>query len=148
MVYMRIIEVTEDDMPRIMEIELEALSPPWTYSGLLSEMNNAKTLFAAAVEEDTILGFIILRHYMTDEGELLQIAVDKMYRRRGVADMLLNASYEWAKERGMRKMYLEVRESNEAANELYNKHGFRQVGRRKDYYINPVEDSLTMLKEL
>ena len=140
---MRIIAAAEKDMPRIMEIESEAFSFPWTQGGLLSEVNNDHAFFALAVEDDVILGFAILRK-TAGEGELLQIAVASEYRRRGVGDALMEAVLSWAWSYGVTRVHLEVRESNEAALALYEKYSFTRVGRRKEYYILPVEDAISM----
>ena len=132
---------TEEDIPRIIEIEHEAISPPWTHGGLLGEIYSDDVFFALAVEDDVILGFVILRR-MGDEGELFQIAVDNKHRRRGVADTLMESAADWAQNNGVDSIYLEVREGNEAAIALYEKHGFIKTGRRKGYYTEPVEDAM------
>ena len=135
---------TEDDIPRILEIENEAISPPWTHGGLLGEIYNEDSFFALAIDaEDATLGFVILRR-MGDEGELFQIAVEKAHRQRGIADTLMEAAIDWAHGNGLGSIYLEVRESNEAAIALYKKHGFIQTGRRKGYYTEPMEDAAVM----
>jgi ribosomal-protein-alanine acetyltransferase len=92
------------------------------------------------------VGFVILRCF-ADDGELLQIAVDRDARRCGVADLLLNAALEYSQEKNLRAVFLEVRKSNDAAVALYKKHGFKSVRLRKDYYSNPLEDALVMTKE-
>ena len=161
----RIASATEEIIGQILEIEREAISPPWTHGALLSEMYREDSFFAVAVCEfgirnsefgienegtdegisSQLLGFIILRR-MGDEGELLQIAVDKSVRRRGVADALMEAALGFSSEHSLKSMFLEVRVSNEAAIALYTKHCFQTVRRRKDYYTNPVEDAVVMAK--
>ena len=150
----------EEDMPRILEIERESISPPWTHGGLLSEILSDDSFFELAERGDsfeledgsrvpplqTILGFVILRR-IADEGELLQIAVDSEYRRRGIADTLIESALGWAHDCGISKIYLEVRKSNNAAIKLYKKHGFKRAGIRKDYYIEPIEDAVVMAVE-
>jgi len=136
-------QAVEDDIPRILEIEREAISPPWTHGGLLSEIYRDDSYFALAVDDNIVSGFVILQR-MGDEGEMLQIAVDKKQRRHGIADLLMDAALSWAKECGIGSLYLEVRTSNEAAVALYKKHGFMQTGRRKGYYTEPVEDAILM----
>lgn len=145
-------EATEDDMPRLLEIEREAISPPWTEGALLSEIYREDSFFAVAVcqENDArppavTLGFVILRR-AGDEGELFQIAVDNAARRQGAADILMGAALDYASEKSLSSVFLEVRKSNEAAIRLYKKHGFETVRRRKDYYSDPVEDAVIMVK--
>ena len=151
-----IVAATEQDIPKILEIEREAISPPWTHGALLSEMYREDSFFVVAVCEfgidnegtcgessSQLLGFVILRR-MGDEGELLQIAVDKTARRRGVADALMESALGFSSEHSLKSVFLEVRVSNEAAIALYTKHCFQTVRRRHDYYTNPVEDAVIM----
>ena len=149
----RIVEAAEADIPRILEIEQEAISPPWTYGSFLTEIFRADALFVVAVSEKPestgkgILGFMLLR-LTPGEGELLQIAVDKDARRCGLADMLMGAILAYAKKNALKSVFLEVRKSNEAAIELYKKHGYKPVSLRKNYYTSPIEDALIMAAEM
>jgi len=146
---------TEEDIPGILQIEREAISPPWTHGTLLSEIYREDSFFAITehgalpltAHEPQLSGFVILRQ-MGDEGELLQIAVDKAMRRRGAADALIVAALLYAGDNALKSVFLEVRKSNEAAIALYKKHGFESVRTRKDYYINPVEDAAVMARDL
>jgi len=154
-----IAKATEDDMPRIMEIEREAIIPPWTEGTLLSEIHREDSFFAVAKGDggcqadgspDTqpmTLGFVILRR-AGDDCELFQIAVDKAARRQSVADMLMGSALDNAIKSGLASVHLEVRKSNNAAFCLYKKHGFEPVRSRKDYYVDPVEDAVVMVKKL
>jgi len=145
---------TEEHMSRILEIERDAISPPWTHDALLGEIYKDDSYFVVAVENTTepspcvrVVGFVVLRQ-VGDDAELLQVAVDRSARRRGVADMLMDAALEYAKAHLYKSMYLEVRNSNKAALALYSKHSFSLVRRRKAYYTNPVEDALVMSRDL
>jgi len=84
---------------------------------------------------------------LADEGHLTAIIVRKEYRRRGLGELLLTAALEKARERGARTLTLEVRVSNTAAQSLYRKYGFREVGRRPKYYTDNREDALLMTSE-
>ena len=137
----------EDDILRILEIEVEAISPPWSHGALLSEIYNDDSFFATASCGAGISGFVILRR-MARDGELLQIAVDRAARRLGVADALLGAALGFSRECALLSVFLEVRISNAAAIALYKKHGFKPVRKRKDYYSDPVEDALVMSMDL
>ena len=154
-------EATEEDIPRVLEIEREAISPPWTHGALLSEMYSTATYFAVvpfahegsspqgrglSIPPSHILGFIIMRR-AADEGELYQVAVDAAHRRQGIADELMEAALVWAHDCGIASIYLEVRKSNEAAIALYAKHGFIQVGFRKEYFTEPFEDAVVMVNK-
>jgi len=133
----------EDDIPWIIEVEREAISPPWTHGALLGEIYRDDSYFAVASGNGEKLGFIIMR-CMLDCGELLQIAVDKAKRRRGVADLLMCFVLNHARQNSLSSVFLEVRKSNAAAISLYKKHGYSLVRSRKDYYTDPVEDALVM----
>jgi len=134
---------SESDMPWILEVEQEEFSPPWTHGSLLSEIYNCDTFFAIARSDNHNLGFIIMRS-VVDTGELLQIVVKKNVRRQGIADELLGAMFEHARSNKVTSIFLEVRKSNEAAISFYNKHHFRLVRIRKDYYTAPTEDAVEM----
>ena len=138
----------EDDMPRILEIEREAISPPWPHGALLAELYREDSLFLAAIGSgEAAIGFCILRR-MADEGELLQIAVDKTHRKHGAADALMHGALIWAGEQGLLSMFLEVRLSAVAAISLYEKHGFESVRVRKGYYTHPAEDAMVMTRRM
>jgi len=140
-------EAAESDIQRILEIERAAISPPWTHGGLLSEIYNDDSLFALATQGDAVIGFIILRR-TADEGELLQIAVDAAHRHSGAADKLMGAAMCWARDHWISSVYLEVRESNDAAIALYAKHGFEKVGQRREYYTEPAEGAVIMARAI
>jgi ribosomal protein S18 acetylase RimI-like enzyme/glycosyltransferase involved in cell wall biosynthesis len=90
-----------------------------------------------AVVDETVAGFLVSRCVAPDEIEILNVAVDDRFRRRGVASKLIQS---FAQER----VFLEVRESNLEARALYEKLGFIRVGRRENYYEDPVEAALVM----
>jgi ribosomal-protein-alanine N-acetyltransferase len=93
-----------------------------------------------AQEEGVVLGFLASRQIAPGEREILFIAVDPAYRRRGIAKRLLQNELddrhgEW---------FLEVRESNLAAIRLYETLGFQVAGRREEYYSDPPESAIVM----
>ena len=83
-----------------------------------------------------------------DEAEILNLRCGAARRRRGDGGALLRAALDefWA--RGVSRVFLEVRESNEAAIAFYEKHGFVKRGRRPAYYRDPVEAAIVMEKEV
>lgn len=139
----RIVEAEEKHISAVLEIEQEAFSPAWMEGALLNQLGREDTLFTLAVREEEVLGFCVLQ-MIADEAEIYQIAVSAQSRRRGVADMLLEAAVAHAKKSGVIAIYLEVRKSNAPAISLYKKHGFKIEGRRKNYYSSPVEDAVVM----
>ena len=79
-----------------------------------------------------------------DEGYINNVAVREEYRKQGIASALLDVFIRFGKAHQLAFLTLEVRASNAAAIALYQKHGFEQVGRRKNYYEDPKEDAILM----
>jgi [ribosomal protein S18]-alanine N-acetyltransferase len=133
------------DLPRIMQIELATFTMPWsesTFRGLLRRTDS--DLFVAEMGS-TVAGYAVCWS-VTDQGELGNVAVDKLYRGRGIGTKLVESVVERAAERGVRELFLEVRKSNAGAQNLYKAFGFFEVGKRKNYYLEPVEDAVVMKK--
>ncbi|MEM6833461.1 MAG: ribosomal protein S18-alanine N-acetyltransferase [Pseudomonadota bacterium] len=88
-----------------------------------------------SAKSDPLIGFVLARQVM-DEAEILLIGVDTQFRRQGIGQKLLEDFFKDAKSRRIRRVFLEVRECNEAARALYRKLGFITVGQRPGYYRN------------
>lgn len=97
--------------------------------------------------EGEVSGFLMARH-TADEAEILNCAIRKEYRRGGYATALLAAAFESFRARAVGRVFLEVRESNRAAIELYERHGFREAQRRKGYYREPEEAAVRMERKV
>lgn len=93
------------------------------------------------IEEGAVLGFLVAR-VLGEEWEIENLAVSGPARRRGLGSRLVGELLDRARARGAHSVFLEVRESNQAARHLYEKWDFRPAGRRKAYYSAPVEDAL------
>ena len=94
-------------------------------------------------------GFALFSRVL-DEAELLLLGVDPVNRRQGVATRLLDAGVEMLIEKGVKSLFLEVRDGNVAMN-LYSTYGFNAIGRRRDYYhggANEKFDAITLRREL
>ena len=90
-----------------------------------------------------VTGFLVLSSVL-DEGSVDNVAVAPEHRRRGIADALVADAVRCAREAELAVLTLEVRASNDPAIRLYEKHGFREVGRRRNYYEKPREDAILM----
>lgn len=104
-------------------------------------------LFLTAEAEGKVVGYVGLM-YVLDEGYISNVAVHPDYRRRGIAQALVRALAKRAEAKFLSFVTLEVRESNEGARALYEKCGFKIVGRRKNYYEKPTEDAILMTLHL
>jgi ribosomal-protein-alanine N-acetyltransferase len=120
---------------------------PWseaTFRGLLRRSD--ADLFAAEAN-GRVVGYAVFWAVL-DQGELGNVSVAQAWRRKGIARQLIDAVLGRAGERGVREVYLEVRVSNLGAQKLYQRYGFREVGRRRNYYLDPLEDALVMKLEV
>jgi len=140
---MELVKLTEDHISQMVELEKICFSLPWTAELIRSELNNPSCLYLAAVDGDTLAGYIGIQTVL-DEGYINNVAVRPEYRRRGIAAALISLLIEQARAIGLAFMTLEVRESNAPAIALYEKLGFTTVGRRKNYYEKPREDAILM----
>jgi len=140
---MELVKLTEAHIPQMVELEKLCFSMPWTADMIRSELNNPSCLYLAAVDGDTLVGYIGVQTVL-DEGYINNVAVRPEYRRRGIAAALISLLAEQAQAIGLAFMTLEVRESNAPAIALYEKLGFTTVGRRKNYYEKPREDAILM----
>lgn len=135
---------TPDDVSRIAAIELSAFSDPWPESAFndLLLLSHARTVVAAD-SRCTVVGYCIVVG-AADEGEIANIAVAPSAQRRGIGALLLDDAIASSARIGFRRLFLEVRTSNEPAIALYLSRGFFTVGRRRAYYREPLEDALVL----
>ena len=123
------------DRPRILEIQAQCLeAAQWDPSQYLDHY------FQVAEAEDRVVGFLVARRVYGGEWEILNLATDPRHRRKGVARRLVAELLT----SGVETVFLEVRESNVAAQELYKSLGFNAVSTRKDYYQNPPESAIVL----
>ena len=135
-----------EDNIRIAEIEKDCFPDPWSNQMLADAFLSGNFSGLVAEENGEIAGFIAVK-YCLDEGEINIVAVKEKYRRKGVASALMKKEEDLLKKTGVEKLYLEVRESNAAAQSLYEKLGYKYSGTRKNYY-GGTENALIMSKVL
>ena len=140
-------DIREADIEKIHRLEKKAFSDPWGIHGLKESLGQSYTKLFGAWEKEELLGYAIV-YFMADEGELVRIAVDPCCRRRGVASHLLEELLRVCRENGVKRVLLDVRESNEAAIKLYERMGFKADGMRKNFYTKPDEDAVLMSLEV
>jgi [ribosomal protein S18]-alanine N-acetyltransferase len=139
--------MTADDMRAVVAIENESYSVPWseaTFRGLLRRRDAE----AVVAEADGIVVAYAIFWCVLDQSELGNVAVTPAWRRQGVGELLVEDVLDRVRRRGVREIYLEVRPSNEVARRLYERFGFVSVGRRRNYYQEPVEDAIVMRRPL
>ncbi len=132
----------ETDEKFIAELERECFSLPWSEQSVLDAVNN-NTFFFVAEENKKIIGYAGLQ-VILDEGYITNVAVTSACRHKGVAKALMEKVLDFGKD--LEFITLEVRESNLAAQSLYEKLGFKKEGERKNFYESPRENAFIMTK--
>ena len=143
----KIVPMAAEHLDRLEQLERMCFSRPWSKKMLAEELDNQCAAFLVAVEPETekAVGYAGLL-VVADEGYITNVAVDPSCRRQGVAAQLLQVFNNFAKGNHLAFLTLEVRPSNAAAIALYEGFGFREVGRRRNYYDLPKEDALILTK--
>ena len=133
------------DLPAVAAIEQASFGDPWSPASFAGLVNNRGVLFAVAEQGGAVAGYVVV-WFAADEAEIANVAVASAARGRGVGARLLDAALAEAARREAATVYLEVRESNAVARQLYASRGFAVVGRRRRYYRNPAEDALVLAR--
>ncbi len=143
----KIVPMAAEHLDRLEQLERMCFSRPWSKKMLAEELDNQCAAFLVAVEPETekAVGYAGLL-VVADEGYITNVAVAPSCRRQGVAAQLLQVFDNFAKGNHLAFLTLEVRPSNAAAIALYEGFGFREVGRRRNYYDLPKEDALILTK--
>jgi len=125
-------------LDRLFEIEMECFrSEAFTKQQIAQLLTNQNCISLIAKENDKIIGFIIGMVYVEDDvltGHILTIDVSPSYRRKGVGIKLLQELERIFRDRQVKVSRLEVREDNIAALGLYQKLGYKKVGKLHYYY--------------
>jgi len=148
----RLHPITEVDIDQILAIERHCFADPWSRMTFLQELSNgnadnyAVRHHSSALSKD-IIGYICYRVF-SGKMHISKVAVALQWRGHRIASWLINACLERAVKKGAEAAFLEVRCSSISAIKLYLKLGFDIVEKRKNYYQNPKEDALVMMKTL
>ncbi|MDR0947648.1 MAG: ribosomal protein S18-alanine N-acetyltransferase [Ruminococcus sp.] len=135
-----IIKAKQTDIDFLTEIEKHCFSDPWNRDTLIYSIDNDIVFILKADEKP--LGYIICQSVL-DEMTVLRIGVLPEFRRSGYAEKLLRFITEKS---DIAVCFLEVRKKNTAARKLYEKVGFKSIGERKNYYKEPADDAVIMIK--
>ena len=145
---MKIRAFREADAPTASEIlRTSPEAAQWTELGFRELLGWSGVLALVGEEERKIIGFVVCRQ-VAAEAEILNIAVHLLSRRKGDGGELLKAALEELRVRKVRRVFLEVRESNAPAIAFYLKNGFCKIGSRAGYYHNPDEAATVMERKL
>lgn len=133
----------ERDLDRVVQIEEENFSVPWSRKSFLDSLALSHTLYVVAEQQGQIAGYCGC-YQILEEAEIVNVAVDKAFRRRGVGRQMLEELMRLGEERGSFAYTLEVRAGNVPAIHLYESLGFKSLGIRKNFYEKPTEDAIIM----
>lgn len=143
---MTIEKMNAGQVAQIAALEKICFSDPWSENSIASELENKLAHWLVAQEGEMVAGYIGSQTVM-GETDMMNVAVHPDFRRRGIAEALVKRLVENLKAMESHCLTLEVRATNAPAIALYEKLGFSQIGRRKNYYRNPREDALILRKE-
>jgi ribosomal-protein-alanine N-acetyltransferase len=132
------------DIDDVLKIEHESFTLPWSRDAFINELtNNRFALYIVLEDGEKVIGYCGV-WVIADEAHITNIALLPEYRGRKLGEALLTKVMEVAKQLGAEKMTLEVRVSNNVAQGLYRKLGFKDGAIRKGYYTDNQEDALVM----
>ena len=134
------------DAPAIAAAEELIFSDPWSERSITDLISTEGAMCYTAKDGDKVIAYVLGR-IIAPEGEIYRIATLPEYRKRGIAYRLLDYAYKTEKGHGLEVLFLEVRTQNVAARALYRAYGFDEVGVRKNYYKDPVDDAIIMLRQ-
>jgi ribosomal-protein-alanine N-acetyltransferase len=136
------------DLAAIETIERQSYPTPWSRSMFASELAKPSSISLGAFEPESeeLVGYLIISRYV-DAWHVMNVAVAREHRRRGIARTLLDRLFEVTGNDERRGYTLEVRVSNEGAIKLYEQLGFHARGVRRGYYTDNREDALIMWRD-
>ena len=130
----------------VAELEKICFHDPWSVNSIASEVTNPLSCWIVAMDDDRLVGYVGSQ-LVLGWADMMNLAVHPDCRRCGIGERLVSELINRLKSSDVTCLTLEVRVSNTAARQLYEKMGFSQVGRRPGYYRNPREDALILRKE-
>lgn len=135
-----------ENIDEMLKIEKKSFVSHWNKQIFIDELSAENGYYLSAIENCKIIGYTGMR-FVLDEGHITTLAVHPKFRKKGIGYQLIAKLMEEAKAKGIKKLFLEVRQSNIFAQKLYKKLGFKVIDRRREYYQNPREDALVMKNE-
>ena len=133
------------DATGIARLEEEIFSDAWSYRDIQDLICTEGAMCFSAVDEGEVVAYVIGR-LIAPEGEIYRVAVKPERRKRGIGYRLLDYAVKTSRGKGLERLFLEVRSHNIPAINLYKAYGFAEIGIRKNYYKDPKDDAIVMLK--
>ena len=140
-------KMTVEDIPAVIALDQISFSLPWPERSFRFELTENEASRCWVAEKDGRVVGMIVNWLLVDEVHVATIATHPDFRRQGIAKKLLTHALQYMSGEGALTSFLEVRESNTAAREMYRKFGYEETGRRKGYYKDNNEDAILMTLE-
>jgi len=137
-------KMTMDDVPAVVDLDQKSFSLPWPERSFRFELTDNPASRCWVAELDGKLIGMVVVWLIVDEAHVATLATHPDFRRQGIGKRLLAHALLRMIEDGARTSFLEVRESNIAAQEMYRKFGYEEAGRRRRYYKDNDEDAILM----
>ncbi len=137
-------KMTVEDIPAVVDLDQKSFSLPWPERSFRFELTDNPASRCWVVELDgKVVGMIVV-WLIVDEAHVATLATHPDFRRQGIGQRLLAHALRHLSAEGAQSSFLEVRESNIAAQEIYRKFGYEATGRRRRYYRDNDEDAILM----
>jgi ribosomal-protein-alanine N-acetyltransferase len=137
-------KMTVDDVPAVLDLDQKSFSLPWPERSFRFELTDNPASRCWVAELDGKLVAMIVVWLIVDEAHVATLATHPDHRRQGIGKRLLAHALRYIMQDGARSSFLEVRESNLAAQEMYRQFGYEVTGRRRHYYRDNDEDAILM----
>lgn len=129
-----------EDLNKIYEISRKSFSNSWSFNSYEEDFQNMFSKYFVITIDDLIVGFLS-SWIILEEITITNLSIEEIFRGKGLSKILLGKFLELHKNY---EIFLEVRESNKIARNLYKKFFFEEIYIRKNYYKNPIEDAIIM----
>ena len=123
----------QTDLPEVVALEQSVYPHPWSMANFVDSLSSNYEAWVLRDQDGGLLGYFLLM-VIVDEAHLLNVAVSAERQGQGLGRFLLNQAVACARGLGMESVLLEVRPSNTRALQIYERYGFKHIGRRKGYY--------------
>lgn len=137
-----------EDLNQVMKIEKSVFAYPWPREAFLTYLFSSQpNVYIVAEKQEILLGYAAA-HKKDSRFHLVNMAVKNSWQRSGIGSKLLDKIFQLGREESLSEVFLEVRESNQAAISFYEKHNFTREALRRNYYTNNNENAIIMVRSL
>jgi ribosomal-protein-alanine N-acetyltransferase len=136
-----------EDLEQVVEIEKASMLSPWSKELFEEELKREVARYFVGEIDHQVVGYMGYWE-APQEAHIINLAIAPRFRQKGLGFEMMGYCLRFAYNKGARLATLEVRESNEAAQKLYEKINFRTVAIRKKYYSDNQENAVVMIREL